>query len=639
MFRVENADFIADKLAAELLPNQEYREVLKNALEAVERRMTAEGVKTGGRIEFDVDWDMLGSVRRWYISCADNGDGMGRSELERYTTTLAVQGAGRRQSLKANQGMGLKVSGPTRHKKGVIIRSMKNDERTMVQVGWNEDAKEYGLIPVGPNDELVMPVPTSNFPAFIRNQKSGTVVTFLGSSDDADTFVGPTKGWLFKYLNTRFFRLSNDGIEVVVRVPAGEKDEWPRTVEEATERMKKQGKSFNLTGAYGTGAVWADVADPGQGGHKDVLQLPGDPSRNVPPAKVHWWVLPVNGDPSSRTHSGGSFAVLFQNELHDWKWSNQANPFFARLGVLFGKSRIAFILEPLGTDVTSDFARAHVLVGGTPVFETDAWLVWADQFRAEIPDPIRKAMAEEQARIAVEDPDRMKRIRERLREVLQFLRPRRFRRSTEGKVRAGGPEVTGPGAGSGPILDQSPRTGIRRRSPGGRGIGAVLSEVEDPGTPATEVSVATDLEPLWVTEEQAESMSIVSGNTNGLHDRAAALNGMDGRTAPQLLLNQEFRGYQAILRAINDWANPEGDDDKSKKIEALAREWIEQKMIEAVEGLRQLENGRTWITEHFDEALSPVALTAAFMADRYHTLREVKRAVGALRQVSPAATS
>ena len=35
VFRVENADFIADKLASELLPNQEYREVLRNALEAL----------------------------------------------------------------------------------------------------------------------------------------------------------------------------------------------------------------------------------------------------------------------------------------------------------------------------------------------------------------------------------------------------------------------------------------------------------------------------------------------------------------------------------------------------------------------------------------------------------------------------
>jgi hypothetical protein len=99
-------------------------------------------------------------------------------------------------------------------------------------------------------------------------------------------------------------------------------------------------------------------------------------------------------------------------------------------------------------------------------------------------------------------------------------------------------------------------------------------------------------------------------------------------------LNRDFRGYQTLLAAINDWANPEGDDDKALKIEALVREWTEQKMIEAVEGLRQLENGRTWLTEHYDEALSPVSLTAAFMADRYHTLREVKRAVGGLRQTS-----
>ena len=83
---------------------------------------------------------------------------------------------------------------------------------------------------------------------------------------------------------------------------------------------------------------------------------------------------------------------------------------------------------------------------------------------------------------------------------------------------------------------------------------------------------------------------------------------------------------------MNEWANPEGDNDKVAKIEAITQEWIEQKMIEAVEGLRQLENGKTWITEHYDEAMSPVALTAAFMADRYHTLHEVKRAVGAFRK-------
>ena len=60
MFQVENADFIADKLAAELLPNQEYREACKNAEEAIERRRRAQREAalepTEGLIEFDVDW-------------------------------------------------------------------------------------------------------------------------------------------------------------------------------------------------------------------------------------------------------------------------------------------------------------------------------------------------------------------------------------------------------------------------------------------------------------------------------------------------------------------------------------------------------------------------------------------------------
>lgn len=635
MFKVENADFIADKLSAELLPNQEYREVLKNAIEAVQRRLAA-GDAREGRIEFDVDWNMLSKIGKWFISCADNGDGMTRAQLERYTTTLAVQGAGRNQSIRGNQGMGLKISGPTRHKKGILIRSTKDREQTMVQVGW--DGSEYGLIPVGPNDELVVPVSDSVFPEFLRKQGSGTVVTFLGSAEEDNTFIGGTKGWLFKYLNTRFFRLSKDGIRVLVRVPVGDIDEWPRTIEEATDRMRKKGgPSFNLTVVEGTGEIW-DKAAAGQGGGHGTVHLPGEPSVAIPAASLHWWVLPTEGsDVSSRTNSGGSFAVLYQNELHDWKTGNQANSYFARLGVLFGKSRIAFVLEPDGATVASDFARAHVLIGGVPVFESDAWFIWSEQFRSRVPQKIRETMAEEQARLQEEDPDRMRRIRERLQEVMQLLRPRRFRRNQRGRVQAGGPEVTGPGVALGDTTVQPTEGVTRGRRGAGRGIGAVLSELEERnGTPSVPINPARNLEPLWVTETEADTMPVVNGNGNGLHDRAAALNGTDGRTANILLLNKEFRGYQTILAAVNEWANSEGEEDKAARIEAITREWVEQKMIEAVEGLRQLENGRTWITEHYDQAFSPVSLTAAFMADRYHTLREVKRAVGSLRQNAPA---
>jgi hypothetical protein len=633
MFKVENADFIAEKLAAELLPNQEFREVLKNALEAVQRRMTANKLKVGGRIEFDVDWNMHAETGNWYIACADNGDGMTQGELERYTTTLAVQGAGRNQSIRGNQGMGLKIAGPTRHKKGLLIRSWKNDERTMVQVGWNEEESQYGLIPIGPNDELVVPAGVGLFPSFIQESASGSVVTFLGSADGDNTFVpGPTKGWLFKYLNTRFFRLSDQMIEVVVRVPSGDQQEWPHTADEAALRMKGEGRAFSLQHVYGTGVVWDDAAK--KGGANGTIDLAGDTTLAIPPATLHWWVMPSSGvDVSSRTNSGGSLAVLYDNELHDWRTGNQANAYFARLGILFGKSRIMFVLEPHGPTIASDFARAHVLVGGLAVYETDSWLLWADQFRKAMPEAIKITIEEERDKLQAEDPDRMKRIRERLREVMQLLRPRRFRRAQDGEPR-GGPDVVGAGSGGGTLVDMPVRHGTRRRRAGGRGIGAVLSDLDQDASPAQEEKTQRALEPIWVTEQQAETMSIVNGNGNGLHDRAAALAGQDGRTAEHLLLNLDFRGYRTMIAAVNDWANPEGDDNKAAKIETLVREWTEQKMIEAVEGLRQLENGRTWLTEHYDEALSPVALTAAFMADRYHTLREVKRAVGALRQMS-----
>jgi Histidine kinase-, DNA gyrase B-, and HSP90-like ATPase len=633
MFRVENADFIADKIASELLPNQEIREVMKNAQEALERRVRADEV-ADGRIEFDVDWPMLEATGQWFVCCADNGDGMSRIELERYMTTLAVQGASKNQSLSGNQGMGLKISGPPRHRRGVLIRSLKNGERTMIQVGWN--GQEYDLIPIGQeDDEKVVSVEGELFPAFIREKGSGTVITFLGNSEGDNTFAPADRprGWLFKYLHQRFFRLSDDGTEVVVRVPSGDEEDWPRTLAEALDRHAGRGKSFNLSKVRGTASVWDDAADRQGDGFRGSVELPGDAATDVPAARMHWWVLPggPGTDVSTRTASGGSIALLYQNELHDWRTASQANPFFARLGVLFGKPRITFVLEPLGSTIRSDTARAHVLVGGKPVFESDAWLVWSEQFRAQLPEAIKRTMTEEQARLQEEDPDRARRIRERLKDVMALLRPRRFRRQPEGRTRAAGPTATGPDGGLGSVIERSMGPGRRPSRASARGIGAVLTQIEPAGEPATDIFSILDLEPRWVTEAEAETFTIVNGNSAGLHDRAAALVGEDGATARILLLNREFRGYQAILGAVNDWANPEGDDDKAAAIETSVQEWVEQKMVEAVNGLRQLENGSTWLASHFDDALSPVGLTTAFMADRYHTLREVKRAAGGLR--------
>lgn len=174
-----------------------------------------------------------------------------------------------------------------------------------------------------------------------------------------------------------------------------------------------------------------------------------------------------------------------------------------------------------------------------------------------------------------------------------------------------------------------------RRTNGSRqqGIGSLLPQIDiEDGEPANEVFSILSLNPRWLTEAEAEEMAIVNGNGRGLHDRAAALAGVDGLSAPELLLNLEFRGYRMILQHLSEWGNPDGDEGVATAIEQFAQEWIEQKMVEAVTGLRQLNNGSTWTVSAYDDALSPVALTAAFMADRYHTIREAKRQIGPLRR-------
>jgi hypothetical protein len=640
MFKVENADFIAEKLAAELLPNQEYREGYKNGEEAVDRRIKAErraGMEPApGVIEFDVDWALHAQNNSlWYLSVADNGDGMTRGEIEKYTTTLAVTGANQNQSITGNQGMGLKISGPTRHKKGILLRSLKDGQRTMVQIGWT--GREYDLVPLNDKGDVVVDVPEELFPDFILEQGSGTIVTYLGSTDEANTVVPENhpRVWLFKYLHQRFFRLGEREFSLMVRQPARDVSEWPHSREEADAAQ-----FFNRAEVVGTGGQWDRYADRQGEGRRGVVDLPGLTSAGIPAARMHWWVLPAPGagnDLTSRTYGGGSLGVLYQNELHDWRTGGPANPYFARLGIIFGKQRVAFVLEPVGDGISSDFARAHVLLTGRPVFEGEAWAWWADAFRERMPDLIKQTIVEEQQRLHEEDPERAKRIRDRLKEVVAMLRPKRARRNPQGATTADGDEVTGSGNNDqAAAYERSTGGGTGgRRSDSNRqqGIGSLLPQVDvETGVPASEVFSILSLNPRWVTEADAEGMTIVNANGKGLRDRAAALAGVDGLSAPELLLNLEFRGYKMILQHLNEWGNADGDEAVATAIEQYTQEWIEQKMVEAVTGLRQLNNGSTWTSNAYDDALSPVALTAAFMADRYHTIREVKRQVGPLRR-------
>ena len=89
---------------------------------------------------------------------------------------------------------------------------------------------------------------------------------------------------------------------------------------------------------------------------------------------------------------------------------------------------------------------------------------------------IRQTIVEEQQRLHEEDPERAKRIRDRLKEVVAMLRPRRARRNPEGSTTASGEDVTGAGSDDqGGSYERSTSGGTAgRRSNGNRqqGVGS-----------------------------------------------------------------------------------------------------------------------------------------------------------------------
>lgn len=126
--------------------------------------------------------------------------------------------------------------------------------------------------------------------------------------------------------------------------------------------------------------------------------------------------------------------------------------------------------------------------------------------------------------------------------------------------------------------------------------------------------------------EWINPQAVVGGHD--VTDRAGALIGSDASSAGLLALNEDFRGFTRFVDEIDREMNPDGDDDLRKIIEAKCREYTLQKMLEAVLGVRQLENGNQWMANEIKDPLGPTALTTAFTADRYHTWQSVKRVVG-----------
>jgi hypothetical protein len=140
---LRHAAFLLERLAADCAPLQEYRELTKNALEAIERaqedeQATGASPPAGGhRVTWDVEWATLGAQIDagqkpvYKLSICDTGDGMTGEEMVEYINHLASSSGV--QALDRNFGVGAKITAGVANPAGLIYTSLKNGEVNQIQ--------------------------------------------------------------------------------------------------------------------------------------------------------------------------------------------------------------------------------------------------------------------------------------------------------------------------------------------------------------------------------------------------------------------------------------------------------------------------------------------------------------------------
>ena len=593
--RVSNTAFLVERLAQDTPPLQYLRELTRNAIEAIEERQKA-GWNGEGSVVWDLDWPLYQAQGYAKLQCSDNGTGMSGSDIE--TNINQLSSSGRVQSLKANFGVGAKISAGVTNPNGLTYKSWQNGSGVMATMWKDPDELVYGLkqfeLPNGDFSHF-RSVPDDLKPENIDD--FGTAVALQGSSDEENTMrpEGQPMKWLIKYLNTRFYRFP-DKIKVQVRDFARGED-WPLSPSVGMDQGGSQLRTIhgmkhhleNKALAYGT--------------------------KNLSTADVHWFILP-----SERTkqadiwETGHHVAALFQDELYEMRTGKSALGRIREFGMVFGADRLAIYVEPKESElgVTANTARSGLITGEG---EDLPWSEWAVEFRADLPAELKALM--DQIIGENDSTDHQDAIRRRLREVREFFRISRYRRTESGNVQVGGSLPGGT-----PRTDVGPPRGTRSKRGGGSGGGSgdiygAFIDTEG-GDSATEITQRDNTPAVsWVS---------IQGGTRSENDE------MEDKAAlylPEQNLIQANRDFRVFKDMIDHTASRwESSDEVMEQVKQTVEEWFEQQLIEAVMGIKALQGSPQWGSTEIEQALTPEALTSAVMP-RYGVYRMITRALGA----------
>ena len=557
-------------------PTQFLREFTKNAIEACQR--TNDG---HSKIIVDFNHDIFNGLHLHKICFIDTGDGMTNAQMLTLLNNLSATGS---TNQFQNYGVGAKISALTRNHCGIQYESWKDGAGHMIFIKYNAEQCIYGIEGVvsqdGSSHYAVELSPDAKPKEIVEH---GTRVTLWGMEDGQDTMMPPdgTSGikesWIALYLNTRFFRIPA-GIEMGVRI--------------GYYRENNPRHNYILTIR----------------GQKDILdnnaQLKG--TFKSSDASIHWWVMPKNADGHGREFLKGHTALICEDEIFDISDSRSNRAAF--FGVIYGRDRIIIYVEP--SNVVHSTSRTTLL---RPDGSIISWDNWTDEFRKNMPEPLRMFLDELQ-REHVEE-SHTDSIKERLKELKELYRLSRFKADPTGTEYADLDSKTDSKTGHIRRGDPKPNPQPAKPSPGSRSgpLSTILLTTLVDKNIGTRVST-TEPDPFprvtWVNASDTDNEQLI--------DRAAEYL----QAANVILANSNFQGLDDLTKYIAK----KYDDlpEYTAVIKDEVKQAFEQALTECVAGALSLKNRPKWNIKDFEVAISREALTTAVM-QRYWMVSHIRK--------------
>jgi len=590
--KVDNTAFLLEKLAADCSPLQYIRELTENAVQAITERRNR-GWTGEGYVLWDVDWRLVeGKDHPVYkLQVSDNGTGMTGPEIQKYINHLAA--SAREQDVTKNFGVGAKITACVKNPHGLIYKSWVDGSGVYARLFKDEEIG-YGLqqLELANNTfEHFAPLPDEAKCEPITEDTCGTSVVLMGRKSDEDTYLPPeaSNKWLIKYLNDRYFEFPGH-VKVQVRnFSKTSRDGWPKS---HNQGMGEEGSQMRTI--------------KGMRNYLNEFSVQSG-TVELTTATIHWWIFPEEGvQQKDIWESTGHCAALYQRELYEF---TRANAFRARIrefGIYMGEKRVVLYAEPKPDKlkVTANTARSDLIVEGQKL----PWTEWAAEFKARIPDDITRMMEELAARSSSEDNSENN--KKRLKEIEDLLKYTSYKPTPNGKHEIGG--STGGGSPGNKTLGKA----------GGSGSGGSGGTS---GDPYADLIKGSEIKGTPVNNDPYPKIQWVSIHTgtrdvDDLEDRA----GEYQKENNLLKLNQDFRGFQALIKHFATIYNVTESEGAEGQITKTIKELIELQAVEVVYAVRSMQGNKEWSSDSIAAALSPEAITAC-LSTRFTLVASIRK--------------